>query len=229
MSTFKETIIIGVGGSLLVPDAIDTGFIAQLQEMVHNLINTGYRVVLVPGGGRTARNYQHALKELGQYDVETLDWIGIKAIHLNGELLLHVFQAIGINPAVIHKPEEISTIDAQLVLKFAFKPGNSSDVGAVKMAQSTGAQKIINFSNISHVYNEDPRTNPDATPFDTLTWQEYRALIPGEWTPGLSAPFDPVAATLAEEAGITVAILGASIENLKQYLAGESFEGTIIS
>jgi uridylate kinase len=44
----------------------------------------------------------------------------------------------------------------------------------------------------------------------------------------MSAPFDPIASEKAQKAGIIVAVLGASIKNLENYLSGREFEGTII-
>ncbi|MFT6829660.1 MAG: uridylate kinase [Candidatus Paceibacteria bacterium] len=229
MSTpFKERIIIAVGGSLLVPDAIDTHFIKDLRDIASNLINQGYQVILVPGGGKIARNYQEALKELQHDDPESLDWVGVKAIHLNADFLYRVFTGFDVH-SIIHEPEELEGVDSSLVIKAAFKPGNSSDMGAVRMAEISGAKRIINFSNTSHVYSADPRIHADAKKFETLSWSEYRDLIPTEWVPGMSAPFDPIASQLAEESGITVAVLGASVENLQNYLDGNEFQGTILS
>lgn len=227
MGNIKETIIIAVGGSLLVPDVIDTKFIKQLKEMTLDLIAQGRQIILVPGGGKTARKYQKALAELNHAESSSLDWVGIKAIHLNCELLKHYFSDTELH--VIQQPEEITGVHSALVIKEAYAPGNSSDMGAVRMAEITGATKIINFSNVSHVYTDDPRNNGKAEKLKRISWDDYQDLIPEEWTPGMSAPFDPVASQLAKNLGISVAVLGASIENLKGYLSGERFEGTVIS
>lgn len=228
MDTFKEKIIIAVGGSLLIPNAIDVAFIKHLKEITLDLVGQGYQVILVPGGGKTARNYQVALQELGQHNSDALDWVGIKTIHLNSDFLHRIFAEQDIHD-VIYKPEEIEGIQSSIVVKAAFKPGSSSDMGAVRMANISGAKRIINFSNTSHVYSADPRIDPEATRFDVLSWGDYRKLIPSEWTPGMSAPFDPVASKMAQDHGLTVAILGASTENLANYLSGAKFEGTILS
>ena len=46
----------------------------------------------------------------------------------------------------------------------------------------------------------------------------------------MSAPFDPIAAKAADEAGIEVAIInGLKPEALASYLSGEEFVGTVIS
>jgi len=229
MSHFKETIIIAMGGSLLVPESIDVPFIKELKDLVKKFTHQGYQIILVIGGGKTCRYYQAAARKFDNVKDVDLDWIGIKTIRLNCELLLRTFSDLNIHDRVIEKWEEIKGVQDDLVIVGAWEPGCSSDTDAVEMAKIISAQRLINFSNISHVYSADPQMNPKAEKFDNLTWSEYRNLIPAEWLPGMSAPFDPVASRLAEESGMSVAVLGASVDNLQNYLNGSNFEGTIIS
>ncbi len=54
-------------------------------------------------------------------------------------------------------------------------------------------------------------------------------LIPTEWNPGLSSPFDPVAARAAYAHKLEVAIInGLKIEAFEHYMNNESFIGTRI-
>ncbi|MBP9760005.1 MAG: hypothetical protein KBD24_01410 [Candidatus Pacebacteria bacterium] len=55
-----------------------------------------------------------------------------------------------------------------------------------------------------------------------------RYLYPGtDWDPGLSSPFDPIAAREAEKCGIEVAIInGTKLKQVEKYVAGEKFIGT---
>ena len=77
---------------------------------------------------------------------------------------------------------------------------------------------------------KDPRTNPDAKRFENISWSDFRALIPKEWDPGLSSPFDPIAAKEAEAMKLEVAIMnGAHLDEFEKYLSGESFAGTTVS
>ena len=228
MKTFKETIVIAMGGSLLIPESIDVDFIKSLKQMIKHFTNDGYQIALVVGGGKTCRYYQAAAKEFDNTTNIDLDWIGIQTIRLNCELLYRIFSDLDIHSEIILKPEDLHGINESLIIVGAWEPGCSSDTDAVEMAIVSGAQRIVNFSNTSHVYSDDPRINPDATRFDTLSWTEYRNIIPSKWTPGMSAPFDPVASEKAQIAGISVAVLGASIENLENYLSDKPFEGTII-
>jgi len=228
MTTFKDTIVISMGGSLLIPEQIDIAFLKHLKEMMTHFIQDGYQVALVIGGGKTCRYYQAAAREFSHISDLDLDWIGIKTIHLNCELVRRVFSNLDVYHEVVLQPSNVVGIKNSVIIIGAWEPGCSSDTDAVEIAQYLAAKRIINFSNVSHVYSADPQIEPDAERFDTLSWSEYRNLIPTEWTPGMSAPFDPVAARLAQEHGLTVAILGASVENLENYLHGKKFEGTII-
>lgn len=228
-TNFKDTIVIAMGGSLLIPDAIDISFLKQLKEMMKTLIDQNYQVALVIGGGKVCRYYQNAAREFENINDLDLDWIGIKTIHLNCELVRRSFSDLDVYENVVLKPSDIMGIKNSLIVVGAWEPGCSSDTDAVEIAENLNASRIINFSNTSHVYSEDPNKNPDAEKFETLSWDAYRKLIPSEWTPGLSAPFDPVASKMAQEKGIAVAILGASIGNLEGYLQNKVFKGTIIS
>jgi uridylate kinase len=228
MKVFKEKIIIAMGGSLLIPEQIDIDFIKELKNLVQHFTKQDYQIILVIGGGKTCRYYQAAAREFDNVTDTDLDWIGIKTIRLNCELLIRSFSDLDIHNKVIEQWQDTESITESVVIVGAYEPGCSSDKDAVEMARIVSANRVINFSNTSHVYGDDPRIHPDAEKFEKLSWSEYRNLIPKEWAPGMSAPFDPIAAKLAESSGIQVAILGASIKNLENYLSQKPFEGTII-
>ena len=62
-----------------------------------------------------------------------------------------------------------------------------------------------------------------------MTWSEFKGIVGGEWKAGMNLPFDPVAAELAEKLGMKVVIInGKDVDNLKAFLAGEKFKGTVI-
>lgn len=229
MKNFKDTIVVAMGGSLLIPEKIDIDFLKKLKDMVKHFTEEGYQIALVIGGGKTARYYQSALREFDHVDNTDLDWVGIKSIHLNCELVKRAFSDLDVYQNIVLKPDDIKGVENSLIIIGAWEPGCSSDTDAVEIAHVIGANRIINFSNTSHVYSDDPHKNPNATRFDKLSWNEYRNLIPHEWTPGMPAPFDPIASKIAQDYNISVAVLGASVENLENYLLEKEFEGTIIS
>jgi uridylate kinase len=215
-----------VGGSMVVPDAISTDFLNTLQTFIRTHVAQGMRFVIIVGGGKTARNYQTAARDVAELTTEDLDWLGIHATRLNAHLLRAIFHDIA-HPVIIKNPEDTPTAEVPLIVAAGWKPGNSTDYVAVKIAQHIGAKKVVNLSNIDYVYNKDPRKHEDATPFEHLTWEAFRDLLPTEWDPGLSAPFDPVAAKEAHENGMEVAIInGKHIDEVRKYLAREEFIGT---
>ena len=54
---------------------------------------TARKLIIVCGGGGLARDYQAALREVAEDPRgEDLDWVGIAATRVNGELLLRMFR-----------------------------------------------------------------------------------------------------------------------------------------
>jgi uridylate kinase len=163
-------------------------------------------------------------------DTEDLDWLGIHATRLNGHLLRTVFKSIAY-PIMLTNPDDVldAPKDAPLIVAAGYRPGASTDLRAVQIAERVGAVKVVNLSNTDYVYTDNPNTNPDAQKIEDIAWSEFRKLIPEEWDPGLSSPFDPIAAKEAEAKGIEVACInGAHLDELANYLDGKSFRGTRI-
>ena len=227
-----ETIVMSVGGSLIVPGAIDTTFLTSLKKFIDmETTSKGRRFIIIAGGGRTARNYQDAAGAVSDLDAEDLDWMGIHATRLNGHLLRTIFRHTA-HRVMITNPDEILDVpkNEKVVIAAGYRPGSSTDLRAVQIAEKIGATKVINLSNIDYVYSADPRTNPDAQKIESISWPDFRALIPADWDPGLSSPFDPIAAKVAQRDNIEVAIInGDKLDEVVKYLDGEEFIGTKIS
>jgi uridylate kinase len=228
--SIKETIVMSVGGSLIVPDGIDTNFLTNLKKFIQTETANGRRFIIIAGGGKTARRYQDAAAKVSELKSEDLDWLGLHATRLNGHLLLTIFRELA-HPVMITNPDEVLDIarDLPLIIAAGYRPGASTDLRAVQIANRVGAKKVINLSNTDYVYTDNPKTNPDAKKIEDINWTEFRKLIPEEWGPGLSSPFDPVAAREAEQLGIEVAqINGTRLEDVMHYLHDEDFIGTRI-
>lgn len=226
-----ETIVMSVGGSLIVPDGIDTTFLQNLKSFIETETAAGRRFIIIAGGGRTARNYQDAAASVAALEAEDLDWMGIHATRLNGHLLRTVFRDIA-HLEMITNPDDILDVpkSAQVIIAAGYRPGSSTDLRAVQIASHVGARKMINLSNIDYVYTADPKQDDTAEKIETISWADFRKLIPTEWDPGLSSPFDPIAAKEADEKDIEVAIInGNKMEELTNYLHGKEFIGTKIA
>lgn len=226
---YTRTIIMSLGGSLLFPEEIDIAFIKQFKELIEKHIALGTRFIVITGGGKICRKYQNATKELRK-DVthEDLDWVGIYTTRMNGRFMQYVLGDLA-SEQLVTDPHTYVDDGKPVVIGAGWKPGWSTDYDAVEIAQTVGAQTLINLSNITHVYSADPKVDPDAHKREALTWDEYRALIPSEWTPGLNTPFDPHAAKRAQGLGLTVTIMGPDLTNVDTYLREGVADGTIIS
>lgn len=231
-SVYEHRIIISVGGSLIVPnEGINTKFLKDLNKFIREKLaeNKNRQFFLVTGGGATARHYRDAGRDvIGELTRDDLDWLGIHASRLNGHLMRTIFRDIA-HPQIIEHYEIIRKVTEPVVVASGWKPGWSTDYCAVLLAEDYGVKTMLNLSNIKQVYSEDPRRNPEAKPIDHISWTDFRKLVPDEWTPGLNAPFDPVAAHKAQELGTRVVVVsGDDFENINNYLEGKSFVGTVI-
>jgi uridylate kinase len=224
----ERTIIISLGGSLIVPDEIDISFLKKFRDLIVANVEKGTKFVLITGGGKVCRRYQSALGELRDTTIDDLDWMGIATTHANAKLVQLMLKEHA-NNAIIIDPTLEYDFSKPVTVAGGWKPGWSTDYDAVQIAIKTGAKQIINLSNIDYAYDSDPRTNPDAKKLEQVTWEEYRGYIPADWNAGLSTPFDPIASKAADEGGIEVAIMnGANIDNLQDYLDNKPFLGTVI-
>jgi len=221
-----DTLVISLGGSIIVPGEIDKIFLKKLRKIILRLEQT--RFMIICGGGKICRNYQKAAKEIADVSKEDLDWIGISATRMNAELVRSIFGEEAYQK-VIHDPDEEIDGSNRVVIGAGFEPGSSTDLRAVQLAKRLGAVRVINMSNIDYVYSADPKKDPNAERLTEISWSDFRKLVGNEWDPGLNMPFDPIASKEAEELGLKVIVIGNDITNLEKLLKGEAFKGTIIS
>jgi len=224
----NNKIVMSLGGSIIIPDEADVNFLKLFVSTIKEYVSKGFNFLIITGGGKTCRKYNDYLRQIVEPSNEDLDWLGISTTRVNAELVRICFRDLAYEKVVLD-PDFIPKTDKPVIVGGGWKPGNSSDLAAVHGAKRIGATKIINLSNIDYVYSEDPRKNPNAKPIKEVSWSDFREIIPKEWGPGINSPFDPTAAREAESLGYEVVILnGKNIENLKNYLDGKEFVGTVI-
>ncbi|MEK7113460.1 MAG: UMP kinase, partial [Patescibacteria group bacterium] len=182
-----ETIIISLGGSLIIPNEIDAEFLKGFKALILSHVSKGKKFVITTGGGKICRKYNDVAQSLASPSNEDLDWIGIASLRLNAELLRVIFGEFAHREVVTNLTMSFDH-EKPVVIGSAFKPGWSSDWNAVQAAKTVGAKKIINLTNTDFVYDSDPKVNPNAKKIEKISWAEYRKLIPAEWNPGLNTP-----------------------------------------
>ena len=223
----KENIIISLGGSLIIPDEIDLDFLRKFRNLILKHLKKKKFFIYV-GGGKTARQYQKALAKLGAKASE-IDWIGIEITILNAKLIKTLFGNL-CYPEIIVDPNKKIKLKKDIFVAAGWKPGWSTDYDAVLLAKNLGGiKKIINLTNIDYVYDKDPKKFKDAKILKEIDWKNYRKIVGEKWSPGLSSPFDPISAKLAEKLRMKIIIInGRDIERLENVLRNRPFIGTEI-
>lgn len=226
----REYIVLSVGGSLIAPGELDVQFLKSFRAFILDHVRRGFSFFIITGGGRTARAYQeagHAAR--GDLHPEDIDWLGIHATRMNAHLIRALFLEEA-QERIVKNPTRRIQAKKPVIIGAGWKPGWSTDYCAVMAAKRLGAKRVVNLSNIDAVYTADPKKDSNAQKIENTTWEEFRKLIPDHWDPGLSSPFDPIAAREAQQAHLEVAVMnGKNLDALGNYIAGKPFEGTRIN
>lgn len=225
----RERIVVSVGGSLIVPEQVDIDFLKKFKTLILQKLEEGFAFAIIAGGGKTARRYQEAANQVTTLSRHDLDWVGIHATRLNAQLLRNIFVGYA-HPQVIKNPTIDIDAEEPIIIAAGWEPGCSTDYDAVLMAKNLGSRKLVNLSNIDYVYTADPKKDTNAQKIEKSSWADFRKLLPTEWDPGLSSPFDPIAAKEAETLGLEVAIInGNKLEEFSNYIDNKPFIGSVIS
>ena len=222
-----KTIIMSLGGSVIVPDKIDVKFLMDFKKIICRYIKKNYRFVIYCGGGRTARNYQEAASKIVKLNNEDLDWLGVHATRLNAHFIKTLFNRVTEN-IIVKNPTQKIKFTKRILIAGGWKPGWSTDYDAVLLAKNLNINTVINMSNINYVYDRDPKKNKNAKKIKNICWKHYRKISGNKWKAGLNKPFDPIASKEAEKSGLKVIIIGKSLNNFENLLNNRKFEGTII-
>lgn len=229
----RERIVISVGGSLIIPNGgIGTNFLSKLNDFIRNQLaqNSKRQFFLVIGGGATARHYRDAGREVVGHELtaEDLDWLGIHATRLNAHLVRTIFQDIAY-PKIITDYDIIQKATEPVLIAAGYKPGWSTDYCAALLCEDYNVNTVLNLSNVTQLYDKDPNKFSDAATIAKIDWNGFRKLVGDKWTPGMHAPFDPIAAQRAQELGVKVVIMsGNDFDNIENYFEGREFVGTVV-
>ena len=224
----KPNLIISLGGSLIVPDQIDSVFLKAFRRVILKNQQRYNKIVMVCGGGRTARQYiAGAVGALPSLSDTEKDWLGIHVGCLNGYLLKLLFKnarKIIVANATLDQDQGLSYCRA-----VGIGPNHSSDYISVRLAKKYGANEILNLSNIEYIYDKNPETHPAAKKLEKVSWREFRQMMGSKWIPSGNFPFDPVASQLAEKLKMRVHVMnGRNLKNLDRFLQGQRYKGSVI-
>jgi uridylate kinase len=189
-------ILLKLSGEALAGDkgfGFDFGTIGRLADEVKRVADMGVAVGLVVGGGNIVRGSQ--LAKMGMDRVGS-DYMGMLGTVINALALQDVLERKGVVTRVMTaiRMEEVAEpyirrralrhFEKGLTVIFAAGTGNpyfSTDTAAVLRAIQMKAEVIIKATSVDGVYSADPKTDPAARFYETISYrdvmlQELRVL-----------------------------------------------------
>ncbi len=225
----KRVIVFSLGGSLIVPDSVDYKYLHKFRLFV-NKLSRNYKIVIVTGGGKTARKYIEGLKK-ERVDAVFYGLVGIMATKLNARLVAGVF---GIKESI---PDSLVDVKKQIVNRnivvcgaLGFKSGMTSDGNAAEIAEYLKAEVFVNLTNVDGLFDRDPRKYKNAKLIKFISYNDFLYIVKRiKYEAGQHFVLDQVAAKIISRAKIkTIIINGKKLEHLVKYLNNQQFVGTAL-
>ncbi len=225
-SSGKKGFVISVGGSVFFGEKPFVEKIIGFCDMINDLSNE-FSFVLVVGGGKPAREYIQAGKELRANNFD-LDSIGIIITRANAKIIsLRINNSIGVLSNVDNVKNFVE--QGRIPICGGLIEGMTTDGVASLIAEKLGFD-FINLSNVDGIYDSDPKENDDAFFFKELSFNDMNFLLKDFVSkPGQNMFVDLLAANILSRSKIKSFFLnGNYLENFKNCLRGNDFKGTIV-
>jgi uridylate kinase len=217
------------GGAL----GVDPDVVQAIARQIAGVVRSGVEVAVVIGGGNFFRGAQ--LNERGM-DRSRADYMGMLGTVMNCLALQDFCEKQGIDTRVqtaismgqVAEPyvprRAIRHLEKGRVVIFGAglgAPYFSTDTTAAQRALEVGAEVVLMAKGVDGVYDDDPRTNPDAKRFETLTHAEVLAR-------GLKVA-DATAISLCQDNKLPIIVFNLLVEgNIARAVRGERI-GTLVA
>ncbi len=180
-----KRVLLKLSGEALAGDkktGFDDATIQQVALQVKELVDDGIQVGVVIGGGNFWRG-----RSSENIDRTKADQIGMLATIMNCIYVSEIFRSEGMNTNVLtpfecgsftklfSKDRANKYFAKGMVVFFAGGTGHpyfSTDTGVVLRAIEVDADLILLAKAVDGVYDDDPRSNPDARKYDEITIHE---------------------------------------------------------
>jgi uridylate kinase len=228
--------LLKISGEALAGDAsrgLDFEVIGRVCDVIKECVNMGVQVGVVVGGG----NFWRGKKDGGENMVRVrADHMGMLATVINALAVADTLEQKGVSVRVqtaveiqgIAEPfiraKAIRHLEKGRVVIFGCGTGNpffSTDTGAVLRAAEIDADVILLAKNIDGVYSADPRRDPGAVKYDSISYDEVLSQR--------LEVMDYTATSLAMDNQIPVLLFALKDpENIRRAVLGEQI-GTVVS
>jgi uridylate kinase len=230
-----QRVLLKLSGEALMGDlgyGIDPVIVQDIAQEVAEVVNTGVQVAIVVGGGNIFRGMQASARGM---DRATADYVGMLATVMNAITLQDALEQQGVATRVLSaiamqevaepyiRRRAIRHLEKGRVVVFGAGSGNpffTTDTAAALRAAEIDANAIFKATKVDGVYDSDPKVNPDAKRFNSLTYAHV-----------LSADLrvmDSTAIALCKENNIPIIVFNIFERgNIRRVVAGEPI-GTIV-
>ncbi len=233
MKPIYKRLLLKLSGEVLAGEkgtGIDFEKVLDVCERVKKCVDMGVQVAIVVGGGNFWRG-----RSSGKMDRTRADHMGMLATSINSLALADALEQLGVTARVqtaiemrqIAEPyirnKAVRHLEKGRVVIFGCGTGNpffSTDTAAALRAAEIGADVIFKATNVDGVYDSDPKLNPDAKKYDTLSHLEVLQQ-------GLHV-MDSTAASLCMDNGIEILVFNLdNPDNIVAAVTGETI-GTVV-
>ena len=185
-----KKILLKMSGEVLMGDSlfgIDTKTIEAVAEDIKEVVDHGIELCLVIGGGNIFRGVSLAGKGM---DRANADYMGMLATVMNALALQGALEKIGVYTRVqsaipmdaVCEPyirrRALRHLEKGRVVIFAAglgAPFFTTDTPAALRAAEMGCDALFKGTSVDGVYTADPKKDPSAQRYDTLSYQEVLA------------------------------------------------------
>lgn len=189
MKPVYKRVLLKLSGEVLAGEkgtGIDFNKVTEVCRRVKECVDMGEQIAIVVGGGNFWRG-----RSSGEMDRTRADHMGMLATTINALALADALEQLGVTARVqtaiemrqVAEPyirnKAIRHLEKGRVVIFGCGTGNpffSTDTAAALRAAEIGADVIFKATNVDGVYDSDPKKNPDAKKFDTLTHHDVLQL-----------------------------------------------------
>jgi uridylate kinase len=184
---YKRIVLKLSGEALREPgsrDNISPQIVHGIAEQIREIHGLGVEVALVVGGGNIWRG--QAASQRGM-DRATADYMGMLATVMNGLALQSELEALNV-PTRVQTAIEMKNVAESFIRRRAMRhlelgrvvifvagtgnPFFSTDTTAALRASEMGAEVILKATKVDGIYDCDPKKNPNAKRYSTLTFGE---------------------------------------------------------
>lgn len=225
-----DKVVVSIGGSVLIPEKDDAVYIKKLADMLSKVAKK-VDLIVVCGGGKIARYYTTTGKDLGG-SVYQLDELGIGVTRINAGLLMIALGDAAANKKIPHTVKTCvkNAAPGKISIMGGTVPGHTTDAVSAMIARLWKADRIVNASNVEAVYSADPRTNPDAKRYETMTIDELKSIVYSKHDAGRSSVFDPLGVKIAKQCQIDLLMVnGRDFGELENAILGKKIKGTFVN